>query len=150
MMKKKLTTFIIACAIGTSIYAGGNTGLGLRISTFSDATDFGITLNHHFSRGTTLEGIAEFPNSAVIITGLYEKFHSLTRSHTFFFYYGGGIYIGSGGGATAAGLRGVVGLSYGFKDLPIEIGIDWMPALQITPKIDGSLPIFGLSVRFTF
>jgi hypothetical protein len=152
MIKKKLTTFVIACLIGTSIFAGGSTGLGLRISTWRNETTIGITLNHHFRRGTTLEGIAEFPTGGVIISGLYEKFHSLNRSGNFCFFYGGGIFIASGGGQTAAGLRGALGLSYGFKDLPIELSIDWMPALEITPKVtaDNTLGIFGLSARFTF
>ena len=75
---RKLTTLIIACLIGSSIYAGGSTGLGIRISTWENETIFGITLNHHFRRGTTLEGIAEFPTGRVIISGLYEKFQICT------------------------------------------------------------------------
>jgi hypothetical protein len=155
MRMKKLTTLFIACLIGTSIFAGGNTGIGLRISSFGlgsggTETIFGITLNHHFSRGTTLEGIADFPTGGVIISGLYEKFHSLNRSGNFCFFYGGGIFIGSGGGTTIAGLRGVLGLNYEFKDLPIELSIDWMPALEIVNDVQAGLKCLGLSARFTF
>ena len=149
---KKLSTLFIACLIGISLYAGGSTGLGIRISSWQTQTTIGITLSHHFSRGTTLEGIAEFPSGGVIISGLYEKYHSLNRSGNFCFFYGGGILIATGGNQTAAGIRGALGLCYRFKDIPIELTIDWMPAIQITPKVtaDNTLGIFGLSARFTF
>jgi hypothetical protein len=148
-MRKNFAALLIACLIGTSVFAGGRTGLGIRISSWNDQTIFGVTLNHHFKRGAALEGIVDFPSSGVIISGLYERFYGLNRSGNFCFLYGGGIFIATGGG-TSAGLRGVLGLDYRFQDIPINIGIDWMPALQFTPEVDGIFKNLGLSVRYTF
>ena len=48
------------------------------------------------------------------------------------------------------GLNGVLGLDYKFKGAPINLSLDWIPTLRLTPDTDFYSGDIGLGVRFTF
>ncbi len=149
MKNKKVIIISIAFVISIGVFAQKRTGIGLRIDS-DNGTEFGATLKYRLIGTTTLEAIATFPTNAVILNGLYEKYHSLSRSGSFQFFYGGGVFIGVGGGNKAAGLKGILGLCYNFKDIPVDLSVDWFPGMQIIDKIDARLNNFGISLRYKF
>ena len=59
-------------------------------------------------------------------------------------------FIGDGGTSTSFALLGVIGLDYKFKNYPINLSLDWMPAFFLNGfgnGFDGGYG--GLSVRYT-
>ena len=75
-------------------------------------------------------------------------------------YYGGGAHIGFWNGNsswgerdrayTIIGIDGIIGIEYNFTEAPINIGLDWKPAINLT----GYTGFWGdggaLSVRYIF
>src|SRR5450759_676759 len=66
-------------------------------------------------------------------------------------YYGGGAHIGfyngnyvywgnNGTTYTIIGIDGILGIEYTFSEIPINIGIDWKPALNLLSLIHISEP----------
>lgn len=149
MKNKKIIFILIALMISIGVFSQRRTGIGIRIDS-DYGNEVGVTLKHRLRGSTTLEAIATFPADAIILNGLYEKFHSFNRSGTFQYFYGGGVFVGFGGGNTAAGLRGILGLCYNFQDIPVDISVDWFPGLQIIDDFDGHMDVFGISVRYKF
>jgi hypothetical protein len=140
---KKLLIIAFVIMMGANML-GQRNAIGVRISSDSN---FGITLKHRFKGTTTLEGIAHFNRNYISITGLYEKNKAISGGLQWF--YGGGAFVGLGGNSNA-GIAGIIGLCYKFKDIPIDLSIDWMPRLQIIDNVDFNPNGVGLSIRFTF
>jgi len=149
MMKKLAFLFLIVLIFETNSFSQGRNAVGLRISSNYDLGDLGLTFKHRFKVNTTIEGIANFNNSFSSITGLLEKYKSLTSTTRLQFLYGGGAYVGFGG-ATRAGIAGILGLCYNFKDIPFDLSIDWMPTCQIVNDVHPYFNSLGLSIRFKF
>ncbi|MBO9572957.1 MAG: hypothetical protein J7497_12245, partial [Chitinophagaceae bacterium] len=63
--------------------------------------------------------------------------------------YGGGLYVGFEDKQTFFGPTGILGLDYKFKDVPINLTLDWKPELDFTPEVNFVPDAFALSVRFT-
>lgn len=146
---KRLFSIIILLSI---IYINTNAqdyAIGGRISN-----QFGITFKYNYKQNTWLEGIVDIENHSFTMTGLYELYFVTPFSNNFNWFAGAGVYTGYWGYNNAsdvyAGVKGVVGLCYNFKDMPIDISIDWMPAIQVIKDFNTDINIFGLSVRYTF
>ena len=148
-MKKAAFLFLIALFMGINANSQKRNAIGLRISSNHDIGDFGLTFKHRFRVNSTIEGIASFNNSFSSITGLFEKYKSLTSTTRLQFLYGGGAYVGFGG-SSRAGIAGIAGLCYNFKEIPIDLSIDWLPSCQIVDEVKPYLNSLGLSIRFKF
>jgi hypothetical protein len=147
-MKHLAILIILFIATCIELPASEN-AIGGRISN-----DMGITFKHHYKSNTWLEGIIDIEGHALVLSGLYEKYYLTPFSNNFNWFAGGGVYLGYWGYAnsssTYAGIKGVGGLCYTLNDLPVEISIDWMPAIQIVKVFNTDFNIFGLSIRYTF
>jgi hypothetical protein len=75
-------------------------------------------------------------------------------------YYGGGAHIGFYNGShtywgtygtsyTVAGIDGILGIEYSFDEIPINIGIDWKPALNLI-GYSGIWSEGAFSIRYIF
>jgi len=75
--------------------------------------------------------------------------YRLLGEEAFNWYVGAGPYtfIGSD---FKLGAVGEVGLEYHFKGVPLAIGADWRPYLQIIDNTSFGADSFGLNVRFCF
>ena len=97
------------------------------------------------------------------ITGLYEIHNLAFNVERLRWYYGFGGHIGfwngdytykywgdAGVSYTVVGIDGVLGIEYSFREVPINLGIDWKPAFNIIGQTgfwgDGG----ALSIRFIF
>ena len=86
------------------------------------------------------------------LTGLYEFGGKLNTDGNLKWYLGFGGHAGfsdkSHGGDVKLGADGIIGLDYKFKNLPLNLSLDWQPALGIGE--DNSFTNWGgLGVRFT-
>lgn len=134
------------------------TGIGFR-GGFAN----GITIKHFVSSKTAFEGIISSRWRGLELTGLYE-FHGQafdTERLKWFVGFGGHLgfwngenthkYWGERGTSYAViGIDGILGLEYSFREVPINIGLDWKPAFNFYGHsgiwADGG----ALSIRYIF
>ncbi|MET4083111.1 hypothetical protein ABIB40_003080 [Pedobacter sp. UYP30] len=119
----------------------------------------GVSFKTALNKGAMLELIGNFRSSKgakyVNLTGLYEVYNPIKGAQGLNWFYGAGASLGSYKikgykGDVYLSLDGVLGLDYKFKDAPINLSLDWIPTLQITPDTDFYSGDVGLGVRFTF
>jgi hypothetical protein len=119
----------------------------------------GVSFKTGLNKGAMLELIGNFRSSGgvnyVQLTGLYEVYNPIKGAEGLNWYYGGGASVGSMkvkgfDGDVYLGLNGVLGLDYKFQGAPINLSLDWIPTLRLTPDTDFYSGDVGLGVRFTF
>ena len=132
------------------------TGVGLRTGAFN-----GVTVKHFIKDNTALEGILSTRWSGFNITGLYEVHNPLGDVDRLYWYYGGGAHIGFWNGDhaswgdegktyTVLGADGILGAEYNFKEVPINLSLDWKPIINLVGYSGVWGDGFALSVRYIF
>lgn len=121
-------------AVGIKVWNGG----GANLKTF-------------LSEKTALEFTGFFYNRGTRITGLYELHGELNTEGNLRWYLGGGAHVSLYKGYTGVGIDGVIGLDYKVPTAPLNIALDWQPAVELG---SGSYNGFygnwgGLAIRFT-
>ncbi len=154
-MKKIIITCLIAFCI---IFIGNaqyyKTGIGLRVGLFN-----GITLKHFINFNTALEGIIDTRWDGFEITGLYELHHKAFETERLKWYYGIGAHIGAWNGNntnwgergrnySVAGIDGILGIEYCFREIPFNLGLDWKPAINIVGYTGFWADGGALSIRY--
>ena len=155
-MRKGVIVFIIVmsfvCVASGQEY---KTGIGIRAGFSS-----GLTIKHFESRDAAFEGLLTTRWQGFDITGLYEIHNQAFEVNHLNWYYGGGAHIGfyngndvtwgrSGASYTVVGIDGIIGIEYTFDELPINLGIDWKPALNLI-GYTGLWSEGAISVRYVF
>ncbi|HUX84708.1 MAG TPA: hypothetical protein VMV20_05710 [Chitinophagaceae bacterium] len=112
---------------------------------------------------TAIEGLISMPifDTRVGVTGLYEKFGRFGNP-------GLGVFYGVGAhaedytrefvknnhtyGGLIFGVDGIVGIDYTFPFSPINLSLDWKPAIDVIPLFGNPAPLleFGASIRYIF
>ena len=162
-MKRKLIIISSILILSFNLKAQDyTTSLGLRLGGWEN----GITLKHFLGDGAAIEGILSTRWRGYNITGLYEIQNAIDDVDGLNWYIGGGAHIGhfddryhngwgnsTGTTYTVIGVDGIIGLEYIFADAPINISLDWKPALNLT-GYGNSSPFWGdngaISVRYKF
>jgi hypothetical protein len=155
-MKKNLILIAFCLCIATIVSAQEyKTGIGIRAGFSS-----GLTIKYFENHNVALEGLLTTRWQGFDITGLYEVHNQAFEVDHLNWYYGGGAHLGfyngsnaswgkNGTAYTVVGIDGILGLEYSFDDIPINIGIDWKPALNLI-GYTGLWSEGGLSVRYIF
>lgn len=158
-MKKLIFTLIACTAFFTFNLTDANAqsyqnAIGGR---FGNAN--GVSFKTALNKGAMLELIGNFRSNSgaswVNLTGLYEVYKPINGAEGLNWFYGAGATIGSYkvkgfDGDVYLAANGVLGLDYKFKDAPINLSLDWIPSLQLTPDSGFWGGDIGLGVRFTF
>jgi hypothetical protein len=132
-----------------------NTGIGIRAGISS-----GLSIKHFRNFTQAFEGLITSRWEGFQVTGLYEVHHEAFDVKHLNWYYGGGVHIGfyngsnaywghNGTAYTIVGIDGVLGIEYNFSEIPINIGIDWKPALNLV-GYTGIWSEGALSLRYIF
>jgi hypothetical protein len=141
--------------VGISDAQEYSTGIGIRAGISS-----GLTIKHFKSKKAAFEGLLTTRWEGFDITGLYELHARAFDADHLNWYYGGGAHIGfyngnhaywgtNGRSYTVIGVDGILGLEYTFDEIPVNIGIDWKPALNLV-GYSGFWSEGALSVRYVF
>ena len=163
MMKKTLYALTIA-VVGSCFIALESQGQDYRNAIGGRfGTANGLTFKHFFNSTNAMDLILNFRDhdrhDHFYIVGLYEVHNPIPNAGGLNWYYGGGAHVyfvnhdhGGPHNDTKGGfgIDGVLGLDYKFNDAPINLSLDWKPALDIVPDTDGDLGWFGLSIRFAW
>jgi hypothetical protein len=150
-MKKSLfiTLLLGMCMHCVHAQTKGNPQVGLRLGL-----PFGGTVRYFFDEANAVEGIAGVYAGTYTITGLYERHFDLSALTTegFGWFVGGGAHMGSrktdGNMKFIGGVDGIGGVDYTFPTLPLNLSLDWKPAIHFNTSSD--LADFAISVRYTF
>lgn len=156
---KYVSMFILVLALGAGATdAKGQELLGIRGGWYS-----GITFQHYMGSNNSLEFIGQFTRGGTNFTGLYEIHNDIPDAQGLKFYYGAGGHVGfyqkdrhdlfrdryHNHGAVV-GLDGIIGLEYFFKPIPLQLSLDYKPALNVG---GGDLWLYNdvaLAVRVVF
>lgn len=134
------------------------TGIGLRAGYPA-----GLTVKHFLNRTAALEGLLSTRWGGFVVTGLFEAQKPLADVKRLNWYYGFGAHVGfwngnyrynywgdPGTAYTIVGIDGILGLEYNFKEIPINIGLDWKPAFNLTGFTGWWGDNGALSIRYIF
>jgi hypothetical protein len=156
-MKKIILIVLISfCFATVSFSQNYNTGIGLR-GGFSS----GLTIKHFVSSNSAIEAIIATRWQGLELTGLYEFHHSFFDAESLNWYIGFGGHVGFWNGDhsywgepgtdyTVAGVDGILGIEYSFRTVPINIGIDWKPELNLIGYTGFWADGGALSIRYIF
>jgi hypothetical protein len=157
-MKKILLLLLIGLSISSSSVAQDyKTGIGFRGGFFN-----GLSIKHFVSSKAAVEGIVSSRWNGLQVTGLYEIHNVAFNTNRLNWYYGAGAHVGfwdenhktnwgnKGESYTVVGIDGILGLEYNFREIPINISLDWKPAWNLSGYqgfwADGA----ALSIRYIF
>lgn len=146
---------MIAVSAGAQDY---KTGIGLRAGYPA-----GLTIKHFLNRKAALEGLLSTRWGGFVVTGLFEAHRPLADVERLNWYYGFGAHVGFWNGNykynywgdpgmsyTIVGVDGILGLEYNFREIPVNLGLDWKPAFNFNSVAafwgDGA----ALSIRYIF
>jgi hypothetical protein len=151
-MKKLLLLFFVALLVAkiTTAQDGSNYkhAIGVRLGSSVPAIKSGITYKH-FIGSNAIEGILSL-GDGVGICGLYEIHKPITPVENLQWLFGFGGYATFNNSNSNVGAAGIIGLDYKFKDIPLNITVDWKPELNIISKVGFEASGVGFSARFTF
>jgi opacity protein-like surface antigen len=155
-MKRMLITSVMAMIIVALVSAQDyKTGIGIRAGFSS-----GLTIKHFTKQKAAFEGLLKTRWQGFEVTGLYEIHNQAFDVALLKWFYGGGAHIGfyngnyvywgvNGTTYTVVGIDGILGIEYTFSEIPVNIGIDWKPALNLV-GYSGLWSEGALSIRFVF
>lgn len=161
---KKFTFLLITLSflIGiSSTYAQYYTGIGLRAGVTN-----GLSVKHFINQDAAVEGILHSRWGGFMVTGLYEIHNDIRGVKGLNWFFGGGAHVGtwntrnipskrrppwaeSNTSYSVFGLNGIIGLDYAFQDAPINLSLDWKPAINLGYYNYGWDEI-ALSIRYVF
>ena len=114
----------------------------------------GVTGRYFFADRSAVEGIVGLYNRTFSVTALYQYHFDLSALTIpgFGWYAGGGAHLGTrdidGSWRFLAGIDGVAGLNYNFGPIPLNLSLDWKPAVHFGNSSD--LADFAVSARYIF
>ncbi len=143
-----------------------NTALGVR----GNPLMIGFTVKHFIQGPYAIEGLVTTDvnrNGNVTFTGLYEYNLKMVTNHPeWSLFFGGGLHFGvydrwdfdhdrfikkGDGSYVTGGIDGIVGVSYTFKNLPINLSADLKPYVNFSgPTKYMAEQMGGISARYTF
>jgi len=120
----------------------------------------GISYKTFVNNNNALEFIVNFQSNTEYsyfrATGLMEKHAPINDVDGLRWYYGFGATVGSrthkptDENKILLAADGILGLDFKFPDAPINIAMDWKPAIELAPNTRLNGEGIGLSLRFTF
>jgi hypothetical protein len=163
-LKKFRNTILILLIVNvtTDSFSQQNykTALGLRLNGGA-----GISVRHSLKENQSIEGILYTRWRGLNITGIYSVNYPVFDEPGFNFFIGGGGHIGFwdrdrspwwdedkkyGDTRMVLGIDGQIGLEYTFKEIPLNLAIDWKPAFNIIGITNFWVGDAALSVRYTW
>jgi hypothetical protein len=158
MKKMIITCLFVFYLISISYAQDYNTGIGLRLG-FNQ----GLTVKHFVGEKSAFEFLLATRWRGFEITGLYEIHNQFFNAERLNWYFGFGGHIGfwngdytykrwgeEGRNYTVIGIDGILGLEYNFVEVPINIGLDWKPAYNISGYSGFWADGGALSIRYIF
>ena len=155
-MKTTILTFFITILFITAVQAQApyDRALGLKFPG-----GLSLTYKKFITDTRNLEAQLTAWHKGFRLAGLYEfNFYTFDKVPELSWFVGPGAHIGfwkSGyekdyDSQADIGIDGIIGLDYKFKNAPVNVSVDWEPAVTLVGSA-GFTPVFGgIAVRYTF
>lgn len=120
---------------------------------------FAVTYKQFLTDYNNVEAEAMFWNHGFRVVGLYEFNFDIPDIEGLRWYVGPGAHVGfwnndytkrSNNSSAGFGIDGVLGLDYKVADLPLNVSLDWQPAVDLIGSTGYSAAYGGLGIRYTF
>jgi hypothetical protein len=123
--------------------------LGFR---FGDISGGNVAVDGIFSTGklTRIHADLSFGNNGVGVEALWDFINNPLGGEAFNWYAGVGPYTYIGDNTFNLGAVGELGIEYHFREVPIALGFDWRPYVQLVEDTGIGVSGFGLNVRYVF
>lgn len=123
------------------------TGLGVRLSYHFNCID----VKHFFGEKIAVEGMLNVVQTQATGVVLAEFSNSFAKQPGLNWFWGlGGAVRFPSEGSFVVSADGILGLEYTFSGAPINLSLDWKPAIEIINGSQSYPSGFGLGVRYTF
>ncbi len=157
-MKKVALIITLFFALNMAAKAQYKLGIGARLNY-----GYGLSIKYKMTPKKAFEGIVYSRWQGVNLTGLYEIHASAFQIPNWRWYYGAGGHIGfwknngrkkgnpwfdDNGNYTVIGADGILGLEYTLREIPLNLSLDWKPALNLIGHQGVWLDDVAVSVRF--
>ncbi len=147
MLRKSILALFFLGVFFTGAAQDYKTGLGVRLSPQFHCID----VKHFFSNKIALEGMLNITRNTATIVMLGEFNNKFNGQPGLAWYWGlGGAVRIPNEGSFVISADGILGLEYTFSAAPINLSLDWKPAVEIINGSNAYPSGFGLSVRFLF
>ncbi|MEI6949129.1 hypothetical protein V9K67_18240 [Paraflavisolibacter sp. H34] len=115
----------------------------------------GVSFKHFFTGNQAGELVGYFWKRGFRLTGLYEFHGPINGAPGLLWYVGPGAHLGFynskwGHKGTYAGIDGVIGLDYKFREAPVNVSLDWQPFFEFGDGVGFNGNLGGLGIRYTF
>lgn len=150
-MKKALLIAVLITILSIGANAQDyRTAIGFRGGIYN-----GLTIKHFMSQSSAFELLLATRWSGFNFTALYEVHHQAFDVSGMRWYYGIGGHVnnynyGHAYDGFTLGIDGILGLEYSFKEIPLNISIDYKPAWNLRGYGDWWGDDGALSLRYYF
>lgn len=157
MKKVILLTLLFAFFVVSSNAQEYRTSLGLRAGL-----PYGLTIKHFLNKTNAVEGVLAGSYGGFIITGLYENEHWTGQYPGLNWFWGVGGHVGfwdpgrnpnindTYTGSAVIGVDGIIGLEYTFEEIPLNLSLDLLPAVNLIGYTGWGGINGALSIRYVF
>jgi hypothetical protein len=141
--------FVLICAISSVVIANAqDNAIGLRLGYGAEAS-----LQYVLTPDNRLEiDLGWNLDNGANLTGVYQWGWNLSEylEEGFKWYAGIGAGVGIWDKDFAIAAVGQVGFEYNFKNIPLQLTVDYRPGISLIPEIAGPGGDVALSVRYKF
>jgi hypothetical protein len=142
-MHKKFLLIIFALLFSSGLHAQAyKNAVGIRAGYSS-----GLNYRHLAYRGMLYEGQALFNSTGFQFTALAGFQYTPHDKKRVYYYAGAGPYYGNWDGETAVGAALALGSEFVFRQVPLTIGAEWKPLVNLYRNFNHVIPDFGVTVR---
>lgn len=156
-MKKLVILTLLLMAASLSSKAQYKAAFGVRFSGGP-----AVSMKFSTDNNEAAEGLLSGFGNGLKGTLLYEWHNSAFDSNQWRWYYGVGAHLGASpdrnwrndrpgpDGVFHVGADGILGLEHTFREIPLNLSIDWKPEFNFVNYTGLALPVFGATGRLAF
>lgn len=155
-MKKIISLLLLSFLAVVSLNAQTNYSRAVGIKA---GGGFSFTYKQFVTENNNLEAQATLWNKGFRVSGLYEfNFYRFEQAPGLALFAGPGVHIGfwkdefqkDYNSKAEFGIDGIIGLDYKFSNVPVNISLDWQPAVTLVGSAGFSPSFGGIGIRYTF
>jgi len=118
-----------------------------------------VTYKKFVTNNNSFEGVATFWKKGFRAAGFYEfNFYSFEDVPNLSWFVGPGVHAGAWrekyskifDNKLDIGIDGIIGFDYKFDNVPINVSVDWQPAVTVVGSAGFTPSYGGIGVRYTF
>jgi len=149
--KTLVLTVLLIGILQWSQSQGYNSGIGGRGGVYN-----GVSFKHFVGSSDAIEIVGAFLYNSLFVAGMYQIHQPIADVQNLKWYYGFGAHVGFYGNrfkpdepGTRIGASGNLGLEYMFERIPVTIGLDVIPAINVISHTNFWIG-GGVAIRYVF